>query len=188
MNYIIAACFPTGTPIHFLRFILFNCDLFNYMLLCFFPLALICFPQCMLHVLAAHNVLGLSRCLWSLTYALKALSWKSFWIKASAKWINVGLPNYVLYTIELHQNFAFVSTELLYLLGTQIPINRQAWFHLLKGKQKEVRPETNMIGVPYLQRQHSQAWAPQEQWLGLIAKHTTQQVLVWAGNNTKGKG
>ena len=42
---------------------------------------------------------GLSRCLWSLTYALFALSCKSLWIKASTKWLHVcvwSLPPIVL--------------------------------------------------------------------------------------------
>ena len=45
------------------RNMLSNYNLFNYMLFWFYPLALICFSQCMLHVLASNFVLGLSRCL-----------------------------------------------------------------------------------------------------------------------------
>ena len=74
------------------RIMLFNWNLFNYMLFWFYPLALICSSQCMLHVLASNFVLGLSRCLWTLTYAAFALSCKSLWIKASAKWLNVNVP------------------------------------------------------------------------------------------------
>ena len=54
--------------LHFLSFMLFNCNLFNCMLLWFFPLALIWFSQCMVHVLAARNVWV--SLLWSVTYAL----------------------------------------------------------------------------------------------------------------------
>ena len=54
---IIGACFFHRYTLALLRFMLFSCNLFNYMLLWFFPLGLIWFSQCMLHVLATHNVL-----------------------------------------------------------------------------------------------------------------------------------
>ena len=76
-----------------LRLMLCNCNLFNYMLLWFFPLALICFSQCMLHVLATRNVFGAISLFMiiDLCTFCKALSCNSLWLKASAKWIHVNV-------------------------------------------------------------------------------------------------
>ena len=41
-----------------LRIMLFNLNVFNYMLLWLHPLALLCLSQCMVHVLATRNVFG----------------------------------------------------------------------------------------------------------------------------------
>ena len=48
MKYIIVACFPTGTLLHFWGSCCLICNLFNYLLLRFFPLALGWLSQCIL--------------------------------------------------------------------------------------------------------------------------------------------
>ena len=58
VKYIVVACFFHRYTLALLRFMLFNCNLSNYMLVWFFPLGLIWFSQCMLHVLATRNVWG----------------------------------------------------------------------------------------------------------------------------------
>ena len=89
--YYCCLLFSTGTLLHFWGSMLFDCNLSNFMLLWFFHWFLfgfhnVCFmfgyPQC----------LGLSRCYvqWAMHFC-KALSWKSLWIKASAKCINVNV-------------------------------------------------------------------------------------------------
>ena len=91
MKYIVA-CFSTGPLLHFWGSCCLNCNLFNYMLLWFFPLALIWFFTTYASCLGYPQCLGQSRCYdqWPMHFC-KALSWKSVWIKASAKWINVNV-------------------------------------------------------------------------------------------------
>ena len=66
------------------------------MLLWVFPFGTcLVFSQCMLHVLAACNVWDyLVVMISDLCSFCKALSWKSLWIKASAKCINVNVNYY----------------------------------------------------------------------------------------------
>ena len=65
------------------RIMLFSCNLLNYMLFWFYLLGLICFSQCMLYVLATHNVLGTISLFMiiDLCTFCKALPCKSLWIK-----------------------------------------------------------------------------------------------------------
>ena len=118
-----------GALLHFLRFMLFNFNSFNYMLLWFFPLALI---------LGFHNVcfmFGYPQCLglprrydqWPIHFC-KALSWKSLWINVSAKRIHVTHKSMQerLQIID-HLKLLYLST--LYSLRSNT-VNR-TWYHIV---------------------------------------------------------
>ena len=86
VNYIIVACFFYRYTLALLRFMLFNCNSSNYMLLWFFPLGLLWFFTMHASCFVYPQCSGLSRCYdQGPMHFCKALSWKSLWIKASAK-------------------------------------------------------------------------------------------------------
>ena len=94
------------------RFMLFNLHMFNYMLLCFFPLAFICssqfyascfgYPQCF-------GAISLFMIIDLCTFC-KAFSWKLLWMKVSAKWIHVNVANTCLIPLQGHGTLISLAT------------------------------------------------------------------------------
>ena len=89
VKYIINACFFHRYTLALLRFLLFNCNLSNYMLLLFFLWDFFGFTM-YASCLATCNVWGYLVVIVSNLCTFVKLSWKSLWIKASAKCINVN--------------------------------------------------------------------------------------------------
>ena len=116
VKYFTVACFLQVHSCTYLRFMLFNCNLFNYMLLWFFPLALIWgFSQCMLHVWLP-AMFGDISLLWSVTYALLLML-------SSAKWIHVNVISQQIFTFYLFKKTWYYFSCNLYSVWIKCRVN-----------------------------------------------------------------